>query len=155
MKKIVLASQDVALVDDKDYEFVSRWKWKRHPQGYASRSGYENGQFVTILMHRLIADAKDGVEVHHVNGNKLDNRRANLQIIEPKEHRMEHVGPLIKSSKERQLYPDQKQCANCGKSFGVNPRKRKRNKCCSPECAQTMRVRAALDARRRDKLSHK
>ena len=68
--------------------------------------------------------------VHHKNGNPLDNRLDNLVVLESRTHMRHH----------KQLYPDEKACANCGVLFVVNPRKRKRNKCCSPDCAMAMRI---------------
>ena len=69
-------------------------------------------------------------QVHHKNKNPLDNRIENLQVLECKRHMKLH----------KQIYSDLKQCALCGRPFLVNPRKRKRNKCCSKECAQQMRT---------------
>lgn len=140
MAEILLSSGDVCRVDERDYHTLSNWKWKRHPQGYASRTGYSAGTYVCHLMHRYILDAPEGMEVHHVNGDKLDNRRANLELVEPKTHRMMHVDRLVQHQKKMQIYPDVKKCANCGTEFNVNPRKRKRHKCCSQECAMEMRI---------------
>lgn len=75
-REIVLHSGDIALVDDADFRIVSHWKWKRHPQGYASRTTRSG----TVLMHRQIMNAAESVEIDHRNGNKLDNRRGNLRI---------------------------------------------------------------------------
>jgi len=49
--------------------------------------------------------------------------------------------------KKHQKYPDYKHCVECGKIFQVNPRKRKRHKTCSKECAQKMRVRGMMKGR--------
>ncbi len=75
--------------------------------------------------------------VHHKNGDPLDNRMENLQILLINAHMRLH----------KQRYPDTKCCVNCGQEFAANPRKRRRHKCCSKECAQTIRVAAALLAR--------
>jgi hypothetical protein len=82
----------------------------------------------------------DTEEVHHKNHNPLDNELNNLEVLTRDEHIALH-------KQEKQIYPDRKNCANCGAEFTVNPRKRKRHKCCSKECAQAMRVQAALKAR--------
>ncbi len=37
-------------------------------------------------MHRFILDAPDGAVVDHINGNALDNRRANLRLCTPTEN---------------------------------------------------------------------
>lgn len=75
--------------------------------------------------------------VHHKNKDPLDNRIENLEVICSREHMCLH----------KQIYSDIKTCVECGASFSPNPRKRKRQKCCSPECAQKIRVRAMLEAR--------
>lgn len=72
--------------------------------------------------------------VHHINGNPLDNRIENLAVMEPKAHMQLH----------KQIYSDTKTCQWCGKPFTPNPRKRKRQKCCSHECASQLRVTNAM-----------
>ena len=75
--------------------------------------------------------------VHHINGDPFDNRLENLEVIEAGEHLRFH----------NQKYSDYKYCVECGKLFKVNPRKRKRHKTCSKECAQMIRVRGMMNAR--------
>jgi hypothetical protein len=74
MKQIPLPKGKVALVDETDYERVSVVKWYINDSGYASTK--MGGKFV--LMHRLVSNAGNSDEVHHVNDNKLDNRKDNL-----------------------------------------------------------------------------
>jgi len=87
--EIKLSNGEVVLLDPEDYERVSGFQWKKHPQGYAS---------IEFTMHRfLFHPVPTGYEIHHINGNKLDNRRENLQLIIAKEHRQLHTpAPTIK-----------------------------------------------------------
>ena len=83
------------------------------------------------MMERHLGRKLDRHEhVHHINGDPLDNRIENLEVLTAAVHMRHH----------NQQYPDKKMCANCGSEFTVNPRKRKRNKCCSKECAMAMRI---------------
>ena len=78
MKKIKLTQGKYALVDDKDWEWLSQRKWRVvcYPHtDYAK-------DVSSVGMHRLILnlEKRDGKEVDHRNGNGLDNRRGNLRI---------------------------------------------------------------------------
>lgn len=147
MSEIILSNGQKVLVDESDFAFLNQWKWKPHKQGYACRSTWADGKSGLLLMHRAIIDAPKSKHVHHINEIKLDNRRCNLELKDPATHLREHSKTLVALQKSRQIYPDKKNCALCGKVFDVNPRKRKRSKCCSKECAQSMRVNGILKAR--------
>jgi hypothetical protein len=74
-----------AIVDEEDAVWLGRWNWRLHRNGYAWRGrkiGGRVGQYFTILMHRVILDLPHGCpfEVDHRNGDRLDNRKANLRI---------------------------------------------------------------------------
>jgi len=152
MQLLKLKNNKMMKLDDRDFNFLSKWKWKQHNQGYGCRTGWDsrNKKWLCILVHRLIMDVGSNKEIHHINGNKLDNRRANLQIIDSIEHRRKHIAPLIESAKRRQIYPDIKVCEKCGANYKPNPRKRKRQKTCSKNCAQLMR----LDGVKKSKLNN-
>jgi HNH endonuclease len=82
------------LVDEDAYEAVSAFRWRLHPDGYATRSGTrppstERGVYhasSTLLLHReLMADQlKPGLWIDHINRDRLDCRRANLRVIDPR-----------------------------------------------------------------------
>lgn len=62
--------------------------------------------------------------VHHINGDKMDNRLENLMIISPLEHNRLHFEKL----------PKVKICKVCGKEFTPPVKHRRRNSICSKEC---------------------
>lgn len=85
-REIPLTRNQVAIVDDEDYDWLSQWKWtftqkSARYTGYAYRHVYKSGGGVSkIFLHRLILDAPPGVGVDHINGNGLDNQRSNLRL---------------------------------------------------------------------------
>lgn len=83
MKKLLLNNTGHhALIDDDDYDKITSFGvWYESDTGYALKRGYIQGKSSTIRMHRVIMDAPKGVEVDHINGNKLDNRKNNLRVV--------------------------------------------------------------------------
>lgn len=80
MKKIYLSKNKYALVDDEDFNRVSHLSWyasKSRNVFYAKHTPYK---MVPINMHRLIMNPPKGVQIDHINGNGLDNRRKNLRF---------------------------------------------------------------------------
>ena len=85
MKRIKLTLDQYALIDDIDYEMVSKYKWQAKPYReifYAGRCQKIRGtrKVKNFKMHREIMQAPPGVQVDHINGNGLDNRRENLRL---------------------------------------------------------------------------
>lgn len=78
-RTIPLTQGKAAVVDAEDFESLSRYKWAYHSNGYAYRSERKNGKTVSVLMHRVVAGTPDDLITDHINGDKLDNRRANLR----------------------------------------------------------------------------
>lgn len=88
MKELRLSNGKNSTVDDKDFEFLSKFKW-READGYAARtsSKLETGVRRTILLHKLLMGEKLGYEVDHKNRNRLDNRRDNFRWASSSENK--------------------------------------------------------------------
>ena len=67
-------------VDQNDVPLINQFTWYLNPDGYWSSGRNEEGKTKHYLMHRLIMNCPKGLEVDHINGDKLDNRRSNLRI---------------------------------------------------------------------------
>lgn len=78
-KNIQLPNGRLAIVDDEDYERLMLRGWF-YSGGYAARKIRKGLKITEEKMHRVIVGAPDGLEVDHINGNKLDNRRCNLRV---------------------------------------------------------------------------
>lgn len=88
MKEIQLTQGQVAIIDDDDYERVSKFKWfaekYKNVHGeyiyYAKRSPVVNGEQRSLRLHTFILGKPDkGIEIDHVNLNTLDCRKSNLR----------------------------------------------------------------------------
>lgn len=88
MKKLPLNKRNFkgqyALVDDSDFEWLSRWNWTLVGSGYPFRKGRKcEGYFYrkTIYLHRQVLNIRESSLVcDHINHDKLDSRRSNLRI---------------------------------------------------------------------------
>lgn len=70
----------VAIVDDEDYELLSSRKWWANADGYAIARAGSGRKSPSILMHRLLLNPPRHLQIDHINGNRLDNRRCNLRL---------------------------------------------------------------------------
>jgi hypothetical protein len=81
-KQIPLGHGLFALIDDEDYALLSQYNWfviNNNGKLYAYRLQYVDGKRTKVYMHKAILPPIDARILDHINGNGLDNRRANLR----------------------------------------------------------------------------
>jgi HNH endonuclease len=97
MKKIPVHSQVrgvvYALIDDDDFNLVCGYAWHtRKKDKYATTTVYyysvdgERRRKQVRMHHAIIGLPPIGMDVHHINGEPLDNRKSNLMFIDSLEH---------------------------------------------------------------------
>jgi len=82
-RTILLLHDHELVVDASDYDRVVAFRWTTQ-QGkcgtrYAYRFDRSNGRKRKVYLHRWLLEAEPRSRVDHINGNGLDNRRANLR----------------------------------------------------------------------------
>ena len=109
MKRIPLSKTSAtAIVDDKDFRRISQCTWWIN-SGYPT-SGYYEGtrktgrKWICVRMHTLLFLPNPGFCVDHRNGNKLDNRRANLRFASNQENCQNMRQAARKSSRSSSTY---------------------------------------------------
>lgn len=83
MKLIPLTQSKFAIVDDKNFEWLSQFRWyasKGSCTYYALSTFGKRPNRQNILMHRFILNVPKGKQTDHRNHNGLDNRECNIRI---------------------------------------------------------------------------
>jgi len=81
MIKLLLTNNMFAFIDKEDFEKIALYKWtftkaNKHYGRVKSNTG--------LFLHRLIMNAPQNLEVDHINGDTLDNRKSNLRLVSRK-----------------------------------------------------------------------
>jgi hypothetical protein len=80
MKEIKLNKGFVTLVDDEDYDLISRWKWhvfKNNLNYYARTNIFQ----IKVYVHQMLMNCPKNMEIDHIDHNGLNNQRSNLRIV--------------------------------------------------------------------------
>lgn len=90
------------MVDLDDYEKYKHYKWHMDKLGYVKRAYWEDGKPKTTSLHRDVMNNPKGMDVDHIDQNRLNNRKSNLRIA-TRSQNMANVRK-IKKEKARSLY---------------------------------------------------
>lgn len=80
MKTLFTKSGEEVLLDDDDFDVVSRNKWHIYSAKLNKRYACRLVNGKKILMHRFILNAPSGFMVDHIDGNTLNNQKSNLRL---------------------------------------------------------------------------
>lgn len=91
MKAITLTLNKVAIVDDDIFEMLRHLRWFAMPCKHTYYAGrtliLPDGRHRTIRMHHMVSGYPiRGFQTDHINGDGLDNRRANLRVVTRREN---------------------------------------------------------------------
>lgn len=77
---VPLSMGKLAVVDADDFERIKGCTWFASKQRRAFYAFGRDARGAKVKLHRVIVGAKDGDTVDHINGDTLDNRKANLRL---------------------------------------------------------------------------
>lgn len=96
MAALPLTQNRIALVDSADLPLLTKWRWEYLPNGrsgYAVRRFRSGGKVITVYLHRQLLAARPGEIVDHIDGDGLNNTRANLRLATAAENAANRPAP--------------------------------------------------------------
>jgi hypothetical protein len=93
----------VCKIDKSDLLIFAQYSWfsvKAHNTHYL----YRNGDSKTIAFHTEIMKTPNGLEIDHINGDGLDNRKANLRIVTHLINQNNFVARPLRNGKSKYRY---------------------------------------------------
>lgn len=90
---IVIISGKECIIDDSDLQIINGKRWivtscngKQYVRFNYSDTIDGKRKQIHLYLHRHLLSAPKGMEVDHINGNTLDNRRSNLRVCTHREN---------------------------------------------------------------------
>lgn len=80
----ITSTNEKFFFDLEDYDKIKNYCWYISKQGYVCNRTNRDA----ILLHRLIMEPQEELEVDHINHNKIDNRKENLRNCSSSENNM-------------------------------------------------------------------
>src|SRR3990167_7773939 len=80
MKEIALSQGKVMLVDEEDFEILSKYKWTWFKSRYTEYAMTDLGKRNRVLAHRFLMGSPKQMLIDHIDGNGLNNCKVNLRI---------------------------------------------------------------------------
>lgn len=101
MKKIPLSQSLFALVDDDTFDILMQYKWHATKSGathYATRHIHPISDNLGKMKmhHQVIGKPQGGFVVDHIDGNGLNNTRANLRFVSVRDNQCNQKRSTIK-----------------------------------------------------------
>lgn len=95
------------IFDVDDIEKIRPWNWCSMKSGHAKRgkSKAEGGR--SIMIHHEIFGRIDGLEVDHIDGNPMNNRKSNLRFVTKAQNQMNRTA-IVATSGFKGVCPNKK-----------------------------------------------
>jgi hypothetical protein len=113
----------VAIVDDDLYPALVFWKWhfsagRTGEGGYAVHRIKIGRHWCNLKMHRFIMQAGERDIVDHIDGDKLNNQRSNLRLVDTAKNNQNTKKQIGKSGYRGVNFNERDQLFNATISFG-------------------------------------
>ena len=89
--EVMLSRGQATIIDIEDAKLVREYKWRLSSRGYVAAPRKCPEHRKSWLIHRLVMDAQPGLEIDHINHNRLDNRKDNLRVVTRRQNMMNMV----------------------------------------------------------------
>lgn len=103
MKEIPLTQGEFALVDDADYPLVSQYKWFANRTRRWYVSAVVDGR--QVYLHRFLMNPPVGMVIDHIDGDGLNNTRANIRICTDTQNKQNRIKTAKGKSPYKGVFP--------------------------------------------------